>query len=146
MRRNGRRLVIARDAYVHHFGNRTFRALGIDVQAQQSENWQRFAARHRDDAGMVARQHAEQRRFGDTLRSAHAALVQSPSDLDALWLATFASAELGRPADAARLARRYLARCPADPLAHALLARCESASAEVAATRNVLPSALVAGS
>jgi len=139
MRRAGRRLVIVRDAYVHHFGNRTFRALAIDLDAQQKENLRLFAERHRDDPGLLARLCAEQGKWRDVLRLAHAAMAREPRDLDALALAARAAGELGRPADGARLAARYLARCPHDRELSAVKARCESLSERAAATRNEVP-------
>jgi GT2 family glycosyltransferase/2-polyprenyl-3-methyl-5-hydroxy-6-metoxy-1,4-benzoquinol methylase/glycosyltransferase involved in cell wall biosynthesis len=120
LRRAGRRLAIARDSYVHHFGNRTFRALGVDLAAQQAENWKRFAARHGEDAGLHARVAALQERWGDVLRLALAGVKQSPADLDSLWLAALAAARLGRRDDALRLLDRYVARAPFDPEASAL--------------------------
>jgi len=41
----GYRAVIAADAFVHHFGGRTFVGSGIDAGALMSENQQRFRAK-----------------------------------------------------------------------------------------------------
>lgn len=41
-RRAGYRAVIARDAFVHHFGSRTFRGLGLDLAGLLAENEGRF--------------------------------------------------------------------------------------------------------
>jgi glycosyltransferase involved in cell wall biosynthesis len=41
-REAGFRLVVAQDVYVHHFGSRTFKGLGIDTNKQLKENFQRF--------------------------------------------------------------------------------------------------------
>jgi len=35
-------LLVAEDVFVHHFGNRTFRALGIDTREQLVSNFERF--------------------------------------------------------------------------------------------------------
>ncbi|MSR46793.1 MAG: glycosyltransferase [Planctomycetes bacterium] len=139
-RRSGRRLVIARDAYVHHFGNRTFRALDIDLTRQQQENLRLFAQRHAGDPGLLARLCAEQGRWRDVLKLARAALAKESRDLDALMLAALAADALARPADAAKLAARYLDRCPHDVELQALAVRCENASGARLATRNAVPS------
>jgi len=141
LRRSGRRLAIARDAYVHHFGNRTFRELGVDLARQQEENFKLFASRHGDDAGLLARAAAQQERWGEVLALALAALKRSAHDLDALALASLAAERVGRSAEARRLLERYLARCPFDREALARRDRCESASGSSAASRNVLPGA-----
>jgi GT2 family glycosyltransferase/tetratricopeptide (TPR) repeat protein len=41
-RRAGFTLLVAQDVYIHHFGNRTFQALGIDARQQLKENFERF--------------------------------------------------------------------------------------------------------
>ncbi len=138
-RRRGQRLIIAREAYVHHFGNKTFQALAVDLVQQQKENWKLFAERHRDDPGLLARLCAEQGRWRDVLRLARAAFVREPRDLDALYHAAQAAAGLARPDEAQRFVERYLARCPHDPLAQALLERCAALSAARRATRNEIP-------
>jgi hypothetical protein len=132
--------VIARDSYVHHFGNRTFRALGVDLVQQQAENWKRFAFRHGDDAGVRARVAALQEKWGDVLRLALAGMRQAPRDLDSLWLAALAAARLGRTRDAQRLLGRYVARAPHDPAALELARHCESASECRPPARNEVPS------
>jgi GT2 family glycosyltransferase/tetratricopeptide (TPR) repeat protein len=44
-RRAGFRLLVAQDVFVHHFGSRTFTALGIDCGKQLAENFERFRAK-----------------------------------------------------------------------------------------------------
>ncbi|MBL8840728.1 MAG: glycosyltransferase [Planctomycetes bacterium] len=140
-RRRGQRLVIARDAYVHHYGNKTFKALAVDLAQQQQANWKLFAERHRDDPGLLARLCAEQGRWRDVLRLARAALAREPRDLDALFHAAQAAAGLARPTEAHRFLQRYLARCPHDVAAQELAARCEALSVAPRATRNGVPTA-----
>ncbi len=45
----GYRLVAAHDVFVHHFGGRTFAALGIDGTKQMSENFEKFRAKWGDE-------------------------------------------------------------------------------------------------
>jgi GT2 family glycosyltransferase/2-polyprenyl-3-methyl-5-hydroxy-6-metoxy-1,4-benzoquinol methylase len=139
LRRAGRRLVIARDSFVWHFGNRTFQALGVDVTRQQAENWKTFAARHQGDAALLARAAAEASRWGDCLRLAVAALRAAPTDLDALWGSALATARLGRGGDALKILDRYRHQCPADPAAEALRCECEALSGSPPAARNGVP-------
>jgi GT2 family glycosyltransferase/2-polyprenyl-3-methyl-5-hydroxy-6-metoxy-1,4-benzoquinol methylase len=139
LRRAGRRLVIARDSFVWHFGNRTFLALGVDVAKQQAENWKTFAARHEGDLALLARAAAEASRWGDSLRLSAAALRAAPTDLDALWGSALATARLGRGGDALRLLDHYLHQCPADPAALALRTECEALSGSPRAGRNGVP-------
>lgn len=42
VRQAGYRLLVALDVFVHHYGSRTFRALGIDTERQLHENFERF--------------------------------------------------------------------------------------------------------
>ncbi len=146
LRRAGRRLVIARDAFVWHFGNRTFQALGVDLQRQQAENWKTFAARHSGDAALLARAAAESNRWGDVLKLAVTALRAAPADLDALWFSALATARLGRPQEAVKLLDHYLARCPDDPLAKSLRSGSEALSGSPPAARNAVPGAAPDGS
>lgn len=48
-REAGFELRVALDAYIHHFGSRTFRALGIDTARALEENLQRFRAKWGDE-------------------------------------------------------------------------------------------------
>src|SRR5262249_3565891 len=45
VREAGYRLLVALDVFVHHFGSRTFRALGVDCGRQLAENFGRFKRR-----------------------------------------------------------------------------------------------------
>ncbi|HEY7309547.1 MAG TPA: glycosyltransferase [Gemmataceae bacterium] len=44
-RRAGLRLLLAQDVFVHHFGSRTFTALGLDMPAQLQRNFAQFKAK-----------------------------------------------------------------------------------------------------
>jgi GT2 family glycosyltransferase/tetratricopeptide (TPR) repeat protein/2-polyprenyl-3-methyl-5-hydroxy-6-metoxy-1,4-benzoquinol methylase len=52
--RAGFRAVIARDAFVHHFGGRTFLGIGVDFAAVMRENGRRFRAKWPRDARVTA--------------------------------------------------------------------------------------------
>lgn len=112
MRRQGWRLLIARDAFVYHLGNRTFAALGIDLMKKQQENQRVFLERHSGDAGLVAKLVMESGQAEKALRLCLTALKAEPHDLDALWVAARATAALGRTGACERLTARYRAACP----------------------------------
>ena len=44
-RRAGIQLAVAQDVFIHHFGSRTFKGLGIDCTKQLAENFARFKER-----------------------------------------------------------------------------------------------------
>jgi GT2 family glycosyltransferase/Tfp pilus assembly protein PilF len=44
-RRAGFRLLVAQDVFIHHFGSRTFKALGVNTEQQLHDNLARFAAK-----------------------------------------------------------------------------------------------------
>src|SRR5205823_5734839 len=45
VRQAGCRLLVALGVFVHHFGSRTFTALGVDRRKQLTENFERFKAK-----------------------------------------------------------------------------------------------------
>ena len=45
VRQMGLKLLLAKDVYIHHFYNQTFRVLGIDVQRQLSDNLERLSSK-----------------------------------------------------------------------------------------------------
>jgi GT2 family glycosyltransferase/thioredoxin-like negative regulator of GroEL len=49
VREAGFRLVLALDVFIHHFGSRTFAALGVDCSRQLRENLERFRAKWGDE-------------------------------------------------------------------------------------------------
>src|SRR5690606_4831277 len=54
VRLDGGRLVVARDAFLHHKGSRTFTALGVDYATQMARNQEVFADKWRDDPAWAA--------------------------------------------------------------------------------------------
>jgi GT2 family glycosyltransferase/predicted Zn-dependent protease len=50
VRRAGHKLLIAQDVFVHHFGSRTFAALGIDTDKQLRDNFAQFKDKWGSDA------------------------------------------------------------------------------------------------
>ncbi len=114
LRKAGQRLLIVRDSYVHHFGNRTFQALGMDMLEKQRANAQLFASRHQQDLYFRAQAafHAEQ--FDRAVSLAEEALRESPRDLDATLQMVLALERRGDQEEAQRARDRYRAWCPDD--------------------------------
>ena len=74
MRQRGLRLVIARDAYLHHFGNATFSALGVDYRRQLEEQRTIFDAKWKGDALAHADELLEHGRWAELEELARAEL------------------------------------------------------------------------
>jgi GT2 family glycosyltransferase len=45
VRQAGYKLLVAQDVFIHHFGSRTFKALGVDTNAQLRTNFEQFQAK-----------------------------------------------------------------------------------------------------
>ena len=86
-RKAGFRLVIALDCYVHHFGSRTFRALGIDTAKHLQSNLDRYRQKWGDEEASIAKAVRD-------LTEAHAAGVGTIVDVTAIGLGA------NRPQDA----------------------------------------------
>jgi methionine biosynthesis protein MetW len=115
IRRSGRRLLVVRDSLVYHFGNRTFCAAGIDLDAQQKVNQALFYERHSEDPVVQAQCEARKGHLPQTLRLCLDALRREPADLDARLVSAQVLARLGRPEAALRMIRAYARLCPLDP-------------------------------
>jgi GT2 family glycosyltransferase/Tfp pilus assembly protein PilF len=116
----GYRLVIARDAFLHHHGHRTFHALQIDYAAQLREQeqvfrckWTRDPAARASLAGVASAQCAEDAREG---------LLLHPAWPDGHWLLACCLLARGqRPAALAHL-QAFVERCPRHAEAQVALA------------------------
>lgn len=85
LRLAGRRLVIARRAFLHHEGHATFRAMGLDVREEISRRLVQFRAKWaRDPAGRaaIAALHGD---LATAAHAAHEAQVTWPHWPDADW-------------------------------------------------------------
>ena len=108
----GHRLVIARDAFVHHHGHRTFQALGIDYQAAIRDRQETFTKKWQHDAAGAA---VVARLAGDwsaTEAAARRALHERPAWPDAHFLLGRILASRGESAAAILHLQAFLARCP----------------------------------
>ena len=116
LRREGRRLLIAKDAFVYHFGNRTFRALGIDLVDQQAINQRHYLQRMSRDPLFTATEAFQEGDHRRALAACRDGLRQHPNDLECWRLGALCLLNLGAPETAARMLERYLAVCPDDSL------------------------------
>lgn len=108
----GHRLVIARDAFVHHHGHRTFQALGIDYQAAIRDRQETFTKKWQHDAAGT--------RSSRVLRATGARPRPRPAEPctsvrpgpDAHFLLGRILASRGESAAAILHLQAFLARCP----------------------------------
>lgn len=114
LRIEGWRLVIARRAFVHHLGHRSFAALGLDYREQLDRRRRQFDAKWADHpAGRAWSAWID----GDLVRAARAARdarTLSPTWVDLARLEAIAAANEGRAAEAVERLTGYLERCPLD--------------------------------
>ena len=117
----GHRIVIVRDAFLHHHGTRTFLALGLDYATELRDRKEIFRRRWLGDpagAALLA-WHG-----GGTQAAAWArqALGVRPAWPDAHLILARDAADFGRPAQAIEHLRSYLTCCPLHTEAATLLA------------------------
>ena len=111
----GARLVIARQAFLHHHGHRTFQALGLDVDEQIQVRMQQFVAKWRDDPTGCAYLFEAKGDLGQAARSAELGLRQRPAWPDGWRIAGRAAFARGDFDRARGLLGSYLEICPSSP-------------------------------
>jgi GT2 family glycosyltransferase len=108
----GLRLVIARDAYLHHEAHQSFRALGIDVHQEIRRQHAVFAKKwQRDPAGRAVLA-SMTNDLGAAALAAMAAQRLHPAWPDADWWLARWHCQHGQWAQARPLLQALLARCP----------------------------------
>ncbi|HHI78946.1 MAG TPA: glycosyltransferase [Planctomycetes bacterium] len=113
-RRMGGRLLIVRDSYVHHLGNRTFIALGMDYEKDLEEKRQVFLKKWERDPLFLLEKHSLEWEASQFLPSLERA--QLPSD-QTPWLRRLQAKTYGaldQPQRALLAWREYLGHCPKD--------------------------------
>jgi GT2 family glycosyltransferase len=119
----GYRLVIARDAFLHHEGHQTFKSLGIDLKEQLQLRRAQFVAKWQGDPAGAAVLCAET----DLLAAgplAEAARKHYPRFLDADWILARSYLARNEPAAATAHLGAFLRQCPRHTGAVALLGSC----------------------
>jgi len=113
VRLRGGRLVVARDAFLHHWGSKTFTALGIDYGAQLARNHAAMQAKWADDPAwqaLAATQSGDVRLAGEWAARAEATHPHWP---EATLFRARAAHVAGDHRAAVTLAERHLHLCPA---------------------------------
>jgi GT2 family glycosyltransferase len=111
-RRRGHRLLVVRDAYLHHLGNRTFRLLGVDYWERFRENERIFQRKWQRDPAVAARVLFQQGQYEPARVQAQAAVVQLPRCPEGHRLLADCCLTLGQPGLAIEHYQRFLACCP----------------------------------
>lgn len=111
-RRLGLRLLVVRDAYLHHLGNRTFRILGVDYWQRFHENGRIFQSKWAQDPAVAARTLFLAGHFAQARERAEAAVRELPGCPDGDRLLADSCLALGAHAEAVGHYRRFLDRCP----------------------------------
>lgn len=111
-RLRGHRLVIARDAFLHHHGHRTFDSLGLDYRRTLAEHERLFRSKWRDDAAGAAYVARLEGNTAGAASLAGLAMVEHPHWPDAHWLLAREHAAKGRPTAAIAHLRTFLELCP----------------------------------
>ncbi|MHC4512903.1 MAG: glycosyltransferase [Planctomycetota bacterium] len=118
----GYRLVIVRDAFLHHHGHRTFDALGVDYKAAMHEQAVLFDHKwRRDPAGRVVLSLLDDD-LGAAARAAPAGLAQHPAWPDGHLVLARWHARQEQHDDAIPHLHGFLARCPRHTDGQVLLA------------------------
>jgi len=112
LRLAGHRLVIARRAFVHHRGHRSFDALGLDYATQLQQRRQQFRDKWADVAAGAAWSAWLDGDRAAAERCAEQALAECPAWPDGLHILGVTAAARGDAARAAALLQRFVARCP----------------------------------
>lgn len=140
-RLRGHRLVIARDAFLHHHGHRTFDSLGLDYRRTLAEHEHLFRDKWRDDAAGAA---YVARLGGNVARAAGLAglaLSEHPHWPDAHWLLARDHTAKRRPTAAIAHLRTFLELCPHHCEASLLLGLQHLAAGDEAPGHRVLAAA-----
>lgn len=112
IKNQGLRVVVARDVYVYHHGNRTFHDLNVDYHALMEKNRTRFREKWRHDRYLAG---LEQEKEGDikgALAGYLEALRGGTENPEPLLRTGFILLDLERFDSAARSFRQYIERCP----------------------------------
>src|SRR5690606_14831907 len=113
VRLDGGRVVVARDAFLHHKGSRTFTALGVDYATQMARNQEVFGEKWRDGPAWAALCAAQRGDIAGAGALARAARARHPRWLEGELFAARAAHAEGDAERACRHAERFVAACPA---------------------------------
>lgn len=112
IKNKGLRIVVARDVFVYHLGNRTFKALKIDYGKQLSENEALFSEKWKDNRYIEGIYLEREGNLKAALRAYLNCLKQGDPNPESLLHAGSILLTMGKFNSAARSFRQYIEKCP----------------------------------
>lgn len=112
IKQKGQRIVVARDVFVYHIGNRTFRQLGIDYQAQMSKNHALFLAKWKHDPYVRGCQLENKGDLDGALQCFLKSMKEGDPNPEPFLRTGFILLSAGRYETAARAFLQYITQCP----------------------------------
>jgi GT2 family glycosyltransferase len=108
----GLRVVVARDVFVYHLGNRTFRQLRIDYKRQIERNQRIFRKKWSDDAYVQGSCLENEGALDEALRNYLEAMKNGSTNPEPLFRTGFILLSLGQFETARNCFLKYIDRCP----------------------------------
>ncbi|MHC4944561.1 MAG: glycosyltransferase [Planctomycetota bacterium] len=108
----GLRIVVARDVFVYHLGNRTFRHLGIHYERQIEKNQTIFRSKWKDDPYVQGSCLENEGARDGALHCYLEAMKQGTANPEPLFRTGFILLSLGQFDTAGLCFRQYIDRCP----------------------------------
>jgi hypothetical protein len=112
IKNQGLRVVVSREVYVYHHGNRTFHGLNVDYNAQMEKNRRAFREKWDGDPYLEGLDREKDGDFKGALASYLQALRSGTENPEPLLRTGFILLDLERFDSAARSFRQYIERCP----------------------------------
>ncbi len=112
IREKGYRILVARDAFVHHAGMATFQAMGVDYAALVRKNQAFFLAKWKDHPVLAARLLLDGKKPAQALAAARQAQIQGSRDPELFHVLGTALYMEGKPAEAIQAFDRLLQAAP----------------------------------
>ncbi len=112
IREKGYRILVARDAFVHHAGMATFRAMGVDYAALVQRNQALFLEKWKDHPVLAARLLLDEGLYAEALAAGRKALLQGSRDPELFHILGTALYGENQPAEAVRAFDRLLQVAP----------------------------------
>jgi len=108
----GLRIVVARDVFIHHLGNRTFQELRVDYETHMRNNQALYHEKWKNDSFFNACKLHEAKVWQEALKAYLQSLKERESNHDALFRIGVLLNDLKKHEAAAKSFRRYLKVCP----------------------------------
>ncbi|MFH1999471.1 MAG: glycosyltransferase [Planctomycetota bacterium] len=112
IKNQGLRIVVARDVFIYHLGNRTFQAMELDYKNLLETNHALFAEKWRHDHHIQGNRFEKEGDLERALRAHMTSLKEGCLNPEPLLHAGLILLSLGKFSAAARSFRQYIERCP----------------------------------